>query len=224
MAPSVPSPTRAESAAVLIWLNIISLLVVGLSPLEPIGEPMITKCLFMSELFANRPFMSGSCGRNAKNLAINRRESRTGTRRSAPRSLQGSPSKCEPVRVCHQDANPSGFVVKYVVKIVVWLGQIGFLGFHPAADRNPSLVHGLGASRHKSVPPIEIVALGDEPVGAGLGQPGDGPHVLRRQPDAVRHARQAVGIVRAAAFIGVEQPAADTRPINLARILVLELG
>ena len=90
-------------------------------------------------------------------------------------------------------------VVEHVLEIVVRLGKIGLAGADPAAHRDAGLVHGLGTSRHQPVPPVEIAALGDQPVGAGAGQPADGAHILRRQPDAVRNARQPVGIVRAAA-------------------------
>jgi len=187
---------------------------------------MIGKCLFVSELSANRPFMCGSCKREP--ARVRRSSSLNANPQGSSFIIQmrtgyGSSSRRGPIRVHRQNANRLRFVVQYIIKIVVRLGQIGFLGLHAALDRNAGFVHGLGASRYKPVPPVEIMALGDKPVGAGFRQPGDGAHILWRQADAVGHPRQAVGIVGAAAVLGVEQPAADACPEDLARILVLEL-
>ena len=84
-------------------------------------------------------------------------------------------------------------------------------------------MHGLVAAGDELVPPVEVAALGNQAVGAGAWQPVDGAHVLWRQPDAIGHARQPVGIVRAATGRAVEQATADARPVDLAGILVLEL-
>lgn len=134
------------------------------------------------------------------------------------------------IRVRHQDANhqgssanPSGFVVEHIVEIVVRPGKVGLAGLDPSADRDAGLVHGFGASRNQPVPPVEVMPLRDQPIGAGPGQPADGAHILRRQPDTVRNPRQPVGIVGTAAAFGVEQPATDARPVDFAGILVLQL-
>lgn len=66
-------------------------------------------------------------------------------------------------------------------------------------------------------------ALRHQPVGAGRRQPGKRAHVGRRQPDAIGHARKPVGVIRAAAALRVEQPAADAGPVDFAGILVLQL-
>src|SRR5690606_2771078 len=55
-------------------------------------------------------------------------------------------------------------------------------------------------------------------------QRGDGAYVLRRQAQAVGHALGAAKIVGAPAQLGIEQPASDAGEVDIAGILVLELG
>lgn len=74
------------------------------------------------------------------------------------------------------------------------------------------------------MPPGQVLAGRDEPVGAGRGQPGDGPDIFRIQPDAVGHLGETVFIILAAAGAGIEQCAANGREINPPGVFVLELG
>src|SRR4051812_40476714 len=73
------------------------------------------------------------------------------------------------------------------------------------------------------MPPIEILPLGEKPIGAGGRQPGQGADGRRRQPDTIRHLGLAVRIVSAAAALAIEERAADIGVEELACILVLEL-
>jgi hypothetical protein len=73
------------------------------------------------------------------------------------------------------------------------------------------------------MPVVEVPSLGDQPVGAGDGQPAELANRGRRQFHAVENLAVTVLIIAAAAGPAVKQPAANVREVNLARILVLEL-
>ena len=98
------------------------------------------------------------------------------------------------------------------------------LGGGAPAHGDAGLVDRLVASRNQPVPPVEIPALRDQPVGAGLRQPAYGAHIGRGEPDAVGHAGEPVGVVRTPAGGVVEQAAAHRGPVDFAGILVLKLG
>lgn len=85
-------------------------------------------------------------------------------------------------------------------------------------------MHRVGAAGNEGMPPGEFLPVRHQPVGAGRRQPGDRAHVLRRQPHAVVHRLQPVRIVGTAAGAGIEEAAADGREVDVARVLVLELG
>jgi len=84
-------------------------------------------------------------------------------------------------------------------------------------------VHGLGIARDKRVPPGEILALRHQPIAAGRRQPFEPPHVARGEPHAILHLRLAMGIVAAAAFLAIEQLAADAGEDRCVGVFVDQL-
>ncbi len=54
-----------------------------------------------------------------------------------------------------------------VVEIVVVFGQVVIEGGYAPAYRKYGLMHRLAAAADQMVPPVEIVAFGDQPIGAG---------------------------------------------------------
>lgn len=74
------------------------------------------------------------------------------------------------------------------------------------------------------MPPVKIASFRNKPIGAGLRQPGNRKHFFRRQPDAVRHDRAAVFIIAAAAGLAIKQTAANAGPVNIAGVIILQLG
>src|SRR5262249_18286295 len=101
---------------------------------------------------------------------------------------------------------------------------VAFACRHALAHRYAGLVDRLRAARDQMMPPVKVLAFRDEPVGAGRWKPGERAYVLGRQTHAIIDLFQPVLVIRAAAEPGVEQPAADGRPVDVACILVLELG
>jgi hypothetical protein len=79
------------------------------------------------------------------------------------------------------------------------------------------------AARHQRVPPGEVAALANEPVGAGFGEPCDRADGFEVDCKAVRDARVAVLIVLAAAACHVEEAAGEARGVDRAGVLVFEL-
>ena len=83
------------------------------------------------------------------------------------------------------------------------LDRFGFahalLASGPAARRDPGMVHHLGIAAHEGVPPGEVAALGQAPVGAGLRQPPDLAQVAGGDDHAVWHARMPGWVFAAAA-------------------------
>src|SRR5262249_34692473 len=76
---------------------------------------------------------------------------------------------------------------------------------------------------NERVPPVEITPGGDELVGAGRRQPGDGADILRRQAHAILDLGAAIFIVPAPAGGAVQEAAAHVGEIDIAGVLVLEL-
>ena len=64
-------------------------------------------------------------------------------------------------------------VLELVVRHVVLPGA------DAAAHRDAGLVHGLGVAGDQRVPPVEVVAVGHQPVAAGRRQPDDSVDVTR---------------------------------------------
>src|ERR1700722_19809158 len=103
-------------------------------------------------------------------------------------------------------------------------GKVALAGRHPPAHRNARLVHAVGRARHQRMPVVEGPSLGDQPISAGDGKPAKLANRGRRQLHAVENLPVTVLIIAAAAGPAVKQPAANVREVNLARILVFELG
>src|SRR5579864_8661587 len=93
----------------------------------------------------------------------------------------------------------------------------------PAAHRDAGGVDGLGIAGHQRVPPVQVLALGEQHIGAGRRQPGDGFEVFGREPHAVVDLFQPMPVVAAAAGLAVEQPAAHAGVIGAVGRLFLEL-
>ena len=60
----------------------------------------------------------------------------------------------------------------------------------------------LGIAGDEGMPPVEVVPLAQQPIGAGLGQPGEAAHGIGRQAHAIGHLGLAVRVVAAAAGSG----------------------
>jgi hypothetical protein len=116
------------------------------------------------------------------------------------------------------------FTVEHMIEIIVGVLNVRLRRGDAAARGDPRLVHAVPVARDQRMPRIEVLPFGNEAIGAGAGQPCDGAHVLRRQPHAVGHDRKPIRIVLAAAPLRVEQSAADAGEVDLAGVLVLELG
>lgn len=103
------------------------------------------------------------------------------------------------------------------------VGHVLFRQRHASAHGDAGCVHRVGIARHQRVPPVQVAAVGEEPVGAGRRQPGDAAHRARREPHAVAHLLLPVLVVAAAAALRVEQPAGDVGEEGRARALLLQL-
>lgn len=79
---------------------------------------------------------------------------------------------------------------------------------HFASQRCPGTVDALLFAAHQRVPPGQISALPDQPVGAGRRQPpGNSGQTLWRQSNAPRDQSKPVGIARTPAGLKIEQAA-----------------
>src|SRR5580700_5164381 len=94
---------------------------------------------------------------------------------------------------------------------------------HPPAGRDSRLMHGFRVARHQGVPPVEVLAEMDQPVGAGLGEPVHLLHNLWGELDAVRDDLLAVLVVPAARGLGVQELAASVGLGQFAGALVFQL-
>ena len=74
----------------------------------------------------------------------------------------------------------------------IGVGDVVLVSSDAPAHRNAGLVHGLGRARDQRMPPLQVLALGDQPIAAGRRQPFDAAHGLRRQLDAVADAAAAL--------------------------------
>ena len=102
-------------------------------------------------------------------------------------------------------------------------GHRALAGRDPPAHGDAGLMHGLRIAGDERMPPIEVAALGHEPIGAGGRQPAPVAGVLGRDALAIVHAARAMGIVGAAAGLAIEEPAGDVGIIDAGGVFVLEL-
>src|SRR6266567_9285053 len=93
----------------------------------------------------------------------------------------------------------------------------------PAADRDSGLMHRLRIAGDERMPPVQVLALGDQAVAAGRRQPADLRDRLRGEPDAIVDPFGAMPVVPAVARPGVEQAAAYVGEIDVFGLLLLEL-
>ncbi len=70
---------------------------------------------------------------------------------------------------------------------------------------------------------MEVAALGDQAIGAGLRYPFEGRDIVRRQHDAIGHMRVAIGVVTTTALVAVIQLAGDIGVQVEPGILVFQL-
>ena len=73
------------------------------------------------------------------------------------------------------------------------------------------------------MPPCKVLAVRDQAIGAGLGQPVHLVDGLGRKYQAIRHQALALLIVRASASPEIQQAAGHIGVAHLAGILVLQL-
>src|SRR5262249_22872116 len=83
-------------------------------------------------------------------------------------------------------------------------------------------MHRVGVTGHERMPPEEIALLMHEAACAGLRQPIEFGHVLRRPFDAIVYKLLSMGIIGTAAGAGVEQFARDVGEINLTGVFIFE--
>jgi len=105
----------------------------------------------------------------------------------------------------------------------VLVGHLGLARPDTAPNGNAGCVHGLRITRHERVPPIEVLALGEQHVGARRRQPGDRFQAFGRELDAIIDLFQAVRVVTAAAAVAVEQAAADIGVVGPVGPLLFQL-
>ena len=144
--------------------------------------------------------------------------------RSAPTSLEVS-APCGVSAAADPGLPVARVLLRPVGDALQKVGQSEIL-FRPryaAAHGNPRRMDGLGIARDQRMPPVEILPFRHETIGAGRRQPGQGPHALGRQADAIGDLGLPVVVVGAPASLRIEQRAAHIGVVNLARILVLEL-
>ena len=84
-------------------------------------------------------------------------------------------------------------------------------------------MHRLRIAGDERMPPVQVLALGDQAVAAGRRQPADLRDRLRGEPDAIVDPFGAMPVIPAAARPGVEQAAADIGEIDVFGLLLLEL-
>ena len=97
------------------------------------------------------------------------------------------------------------------------------LSDHLAPNRNPGAMDRFGIAGNERMPPEQVFSFGDQPIGAGRGQPSAASREFRSYPDAVGHAIAAVAIIAASATALVEQPAGDVGVRDLACMDVFQL-
>jgi hypothetical protein len=113
---------------------------------------------------------------------------------------------------------PSDDVARVIGGLHLILRQSG-----PAPHGNSCFVDRCLRPGNERMPPGEISAFRDKPVGAGWRKPAQRAHLCRREPDAIAHLPQAPPIVLAPAARRVEELAGDIGKVDRSAILVLEL-
>jgi len=113
---------------------------------------------------------------------------------------------------------PSGDVVRVIGGLHLILRQPD-----PAPHGNSCFVDGGPRSGNEWMPPGEMSAFRDKPVGAGWRKPAQRADLGWREPDAITHLPQAPRIVLAPAAERVEKLARNVGKVHGSARLVLEL-
>lgn len=83
-------------------------------------------------------------------------------------------------------------------------------------------MHAIAPSGFQVMPFGQVLALMHEAIGAAWRQPAERSDKVRRQLEAIGHARRAVGIIAAGTAVPIEKPASDIGGQDPAIILVLK--
>src|SRR5262249_8016469 len=78
---------------------------------------------------------------------------------------------------------------------------------HPPAHRDPGGMYGLGVAGNQWMPPIQVMPLGQQHIGAGWRKPLNLFEAFGRQADAVIDQVEPILVVAAAATVCAEQSA-----------------
>ena len=98
-----------------------------------------------------------------------------------------------------------------------------FPGADPSAHRSAGFMHAVAASGFQMMPFGQVLALMHEAIGAAWRQPAERSDKVRRQLEAIGHARRAVGIIVAGTAVAIEKPAGDIGRQDPTIILILKL-
>jgi hypothetical protein len=101
--------------------------------------------------------------------------------------------------------------------------KVAFAGRDPATHGDAGLVHAVGRTRNERMPVVQIPSLGDQPIGAGDGEPAQRANRGWGQFDAIGNPPVTLPIIEAPARLGVKQLATDVSEMDLADVFILEL-
>ena len=78
-----------------------------------------------------------------------------------------------------------------------------------AANGDTGLMDRLGIARNQRMPPVEVLALVDQTVGAGRRQPFQAGQIGGSKFDAIGHQERALDIIGAQAGAHIQEPAGN---------------
>jgi hypothetical protein len=90
-----------------------------------------------------------------------------------------------------------------VVFDIIWVNI--FLGDDPAPGGDTGQMHGFRVPGNKGMPPAKLFSSQPQPVGAGLGKPAKGRHLVRCQLQAFLYEGHPVFIGATTAALGVQE-------------------
>ena len=94
---------------------------------------------------------------------------------------------------------------------------------HAPAHRNAGADHAGRVAGNQRVPVRQILALGLQAVGAGLGHPVELLHQVGVEREAGGHQHRALGVASAARGVAIEQLAGDVGVEDLFGVFILKL-
>src|SRR5882724_9997680 len=184
----------------------------------PLGQVMFR--LNSSKLIGS----SGKARRNERR-APSRERSKKPAKAASKRASRSRPRKAisnSAKLIMRKGALRSGGLADPIDDMVFQIAGLS-LGDHAAPHRDARLMHGPGIAGDQGMPPCQVLALSQQPIGAGLGQPIEAPDIARRQLYAIRHQLLTVLIILAAAVPEIELAAGDIGEVQLAGIRVPQL-